>query len=125
MKLSFSLKAKPVGDAPPLKPPTKFGAFDEDENADIAVTAASSKSGDVNKRLAAMNSHVATSKATQKMIQQQMKLDQTVYQYDEVYDRMKEAEAKAKARKEDAAKERKVRLLFIIFDATETLKLCT
>lgn len=126
MKLSFSLnaskKASPSTSAKPptsLKKPAAFGADDDDEtNAlDAAPTASSSnKSLDVNRRLAAQNLSTSTfggslSRAQKEKLKKEKEVDPTVYEYDEVYDQMKEAQTKAKAAKEDEPEARKVRLL--------------
>lgn len=117
-KLSFSFsskpKAAPLGAAPALKKPAAFGDLgDDDEPIDAALTSSSSARADVNKRLAAQGASTSTaggalSRTAKKKLQQEIAVDPTVYEYDEVYDRMKEAEVRAKAIKEDEAAERKV-----------------
>lgn len=111
MKVSFSLasKAKPVGTAPPLRQPAVFAAADDDEPIDAAPTASSSSHVDANKRLAAQTA--AVSKAQRLRMEQEMKVDNTVYEYDEVWDKMQEAKQRQKEAKEVEAKVRKVRSL--------------
>lgn len=120
MKVSFSLKSKaaaassskPVGDAPSLKKPVAFASLEDDEPVDAAVTAIAGSSSSVpaNKRLIAQN--VGMSKALQRQIEEEKKVDATVFEYDEVYDKMQEAKARQKAAKEVDSKERKVRLIW-------------
>lgn len=111
MKVSFSLasKAKPVGTAPPFRQPAVFAAADDDEPIDAAPTASSSSYVDANKRLAAQTA--AVSKAQRLRMEQEMKVDNTVYEYDEVWDKMQEAKQRQKEAKEVEAKVRKVRSL--------------
>jgi len=122
MKLSFSLnsKSKPnakVGSAPSFKKPTAFASLDDDDNttADAAPTASSSRSTEANKKLAVQSSG-GSWRAGKKKAQ---KVDASIAQYDEVYDDMKEAARRAKEAKEDADKEKKVRLLIL------TLRFCS
>lgn len=124
MKLSFALgaskKAGPSTSSKPpstLKKPAAFGA-DDDENEndtlDAAPTASSSNASlDVNRRLVAQNMSMSTfggslSRAQKEKLKKEKEVDPTVYEYDEVYDKMKEAQAKVKAIKEDDPEARKV-----------------
>lgn len=111
MKVSFSLvskaKPQPVGDAPSLKRSAAFASLDDDEPIDAAPTAStSSKAASVNKQIVAQN--VEMSKTTRKKLEAEQKVDSTVFEYDEVWDKMQEAKARQKAAKELDAKERKV-----------------
>ncbi len=112
MKVSFSLAnskakaAKPVGEAPTLKRPVTFASLEDDDPVDAATTAGSSKAP-ANKQLVAQNMEM--SKTTKKRIEQEMKVDATVFEYDEVWDKMQEAKLRQKEVKEVDAKERKVR----------------
>ena len=84
-----------------------FASLDDDEPIDAAPTASSSGGGtDANKRLAAQSSGV--SKALKKRIEAEKLVDQSVYEYDEVWDRMQEVKARQKEKKEVEALERKV-----------------
>ncbi|KAF9227883.1 hypothetical protein BS17DRAFT_410333 [Gyrodon lividus] len=108
MKLSFSLtnkNAKQVGAAPPLKKPAAFSSLDDEEPIDAAPTASSSKDVAANKKLLAQN--VESSKAVRNRMEQEMKVDATVYQYDEIWDRMQEVKQRQKEVKEVDAKQRK------------------
>ena len=115
MKVSFSLanaKAKTkaantVGDAPALKKPVAFASLEDDEPVDAAVTAGSSSRGSANKRIVAQN--VEMSKAMKKKLEEEKKVDATVFEYDEVWDKMQETKARQKEAKEADSKERKVR----------------
>ena len=115
MKVSFSLKGKatkPVGEAPSLKRTAAFAALDDDEPVDAAPTA--SASGDkgkvaANKQFIAQS--VQLSKAAKKKLEEEKKVDSTVFEYDEVWDKMQEAKLRQKEVKEAESKERKVRML--------------
>lgn len=117
MKLSFSLNSKkPAASAqtaaapkPALKP-AAVSAFGDDEpepTEDADQPAQSTKPrGDVNRLLAAKSASAAQTKAEKKRMAQELRVDRTVFQYDEVYDAMKDSEVKAKEAK-DEDKERK------------------
>ena len=113
MKVSFSLKgkapAKPVGDAPSLKRTAAFAALDDDEPVDAAPTATGAN-GKVaaNKQFIAQS--VEMSKSMKKKLDAEKKVDATVFEYDEVWDKMQETKLKQKEAKEADAKERKVSL---------------
>ena len=115
MKVSFSLnKPKPTpGDAPPtLKQPKSFGSLDDDEPIDAAPTASSSKAAttNVNKALAAQAATQKVSKVQQKRADAAMKVDETVFQYDEVWEKIQAAKERQKQMKNLEAQERKVSL---------------
>jgi len=116
MKLSFSLPnkaVKPVGAAPPLKKPAIFSSLgDDDDHVDAAPTLSDNKGAAANKKLLAQN--VESSKAARKRMEEEMKVDSTVYQYDEVWDRMQEVKVKQKEAKEVDAKQRKVRVYSVV-----------
>lgn len=120
-KFSFSLSSKPklkpvgagvgvgVGAAPSLKRPAAFDDSNEPlESLDAAPTASSSSRTEVNKRLIAQGS-TKLSRAEKMRIEKEKAVDATVYEYDEVWDRMKDAEKQAKEVREEETKERKVR----------------
>jgi hypothetical protein len=121
MKVSFSLnKPKPSGSAaatpaaaPSLKRPAAFGSADDDEPIDAAPTSSSDARNNgvaANKQLLAKN--VMTSKTMKKKMEAEMKVDATVFEYDEVWDRMQEVKQRQKEAKELEAIERKVWLFF-------------
>jgi coiled-coil domain-containing protein 55 len=119
MKVSFSLAsakskapaapaaAKPVGDAPSLKKPVAFASLDDDEPVDAAATAGGSTSRQPNKQLIAQN--VGMSKSLKRQLEEEKQVDATVFEYDEVWDKMQEAKLRQKMAKEADSKERKVR----------------
>src|ERR1700722_19135477 len=114
MKLSFALpssKAKPVGAAPPLKRPAAFSSLDDDEPIDAAPTLSDDQTAavSVNKQLLAQNLD-SVSKATRKRMEAEKKVDETVYEYDEVWDKMQEAKARQKEAKQADVLQRKVRV---------------
>lgn len=127
MKLSFSLasnktKAKPVGTAPPLKRPAAFASLDDETTEDAAPTASSSTTkGSTNQRLIAQN--VEMSKAAKKRMEAEKKVDETVYQYDEVWESIQESRLKQKEAKEIESKERKVRRTHALDVDTRSLTL--
>jgi coiled-coil domain-containing protein 55 len=117
MKVSFSLSnknTKPLGVAPPLTKPAAFSSLDDEYTRDVVPIASSSKDAVVNKTLLADN--VVSSKAARKRIEQEMKIDATVYEYDEVWDRMQEAKQRQKEVKEADGKQRKVGVCYFSFD---------
>lgn len=114
-KLSFSFgKAKPKTATPVAKPsplnlakPAAFESGDDDE--ELNGEASSSTRTNVHQKLQSTSTAGGSlSRAAKKKLQQEVLVDPTVYEYDEVYDRMKEAELRAKAIKEDEAAVRKV-----------------
>ncbi|EKM82654.1 hypothetical protein AGABI1DRAFT_68466 [Agaricus bisporus var. burnettii JB137-S8] len=123
MKLSFSL-AKPKAPAPPptVTRPSAFGDGDDDDVTDSPSTPPSSNSKtSVNKVVLAQN--VQASKAMKKRIEAEKQVDETVYEYDEVWDKMQEAKLKAKMAKESESKERKPKYIHGLLSAATTRKL--
>lgn len=119
MKLSFSLankNTKPLGTAPPLTKPAAFASLDDE---DVVPVASSSKDAHANKTLLAAK--VASSKATQKRMEQEMRVDSTVYQYDEVWDRMQEVKQRQKEAKEVDAKQRKVSAHHLVIEGSHAV----
>ena len=117
MKVSFSLSnknTKPLGVAPPLAKPAAFSSLDDEDTRDVVPVASSSKNALVNKTHLA--DKVASSKATQKRMEQEMKIDATVYEYDEIWDRMQEVKQRQKEAKEADGKQRKVGVYCFVFD---------
>lgn len=110
--VSFALakpKAATTPAAPPsLKRPAAF-AFGDDEPIDAAPTASSSldKSAAANKKLLRQN--VQSSRTMQQRMEAEKRVDSTVYEYDEVWDKMQEAKLRQKEAKELESKDRKVR----------------
>lgn len=108
MKLSFSInKPKPALPAPSLKRPAVFGLGEDDEPIDAAPTSSSDRGTAANKKLLAQN--VEASNAMRKRMDAEKKVDATVFEYDEIWDKMQEAKQRQKEAKEVDAKERKVR----------------
>jgi coiled-coil domain-containing protein 55 len=109
MKLSFSLnvnKPKPVGEAPSLKRPAAFSSPDDEEPVDAAFTSSTDRKASPNKRLLAQNVQPSTSRL--KKMEAEKKVDPTVYQYDEVWDKMQESKLRQKEAKDADSKQRKV-----------------
>jgi hypothetical protein len=109
MKLSFSLKTKdkPIAVAPSLKKPTAFSSFDDDEPVDAAATSSDNQAVLPNKKLIATK--VEYSKTVKRRMEAEKLVDETVYDYDGVYDKMQEAKLRQKEAKEADARLRKVR----------------
>ncbi|KAF7304900.1 DUF2040 domain-containing protein [Mycena kentingensis (nom. inval.)] len=126
MKLSFSLnKGKaPAQQAPTpsLKRPAAF-AFGDDEPIDAAPTSSADagKNVSANKKLLAQNVH--TSKSMKKRMDAERKVDSTVYEYDEVWDKMQEAKVRQKEAKEAQAKDRKPKYIAELLGAAQTRRL--
>ncbi|KAL4071379.1 coiled-coil domain-containing protein 55-domain containing protein [Scleroderma yunnanense] len=118
MKLSFSLANKSTkAAAPPLKPPTAFASLDDDSTVDDAQTTE-------NRHVAANKNLLAqTSKAAQKRLDQELKVDPTVYQYDEIWDRMQDAKQRQKEAKEVDAKVRKPKYIEGLLTSAATRRL--
>ena len=133
MKVSFSLakkssttstNARAAGAAPPLRQPAAFASLD-DEPVDAAPTASTStRNLNANKALAAQAAGLTgMSKALKKKIEKEQNVDSSVYQYDEVWDRMQEAKAREKEKKEIEAKERKPKYIGSLLQAATVRKL--
>ncbi|KAH7889664.1 coiled-coil domain-containing protein 55-domain containing protein [Phlebopus sp. FC_14] len=123
MKVSFSLNnknTKPVGAAPPLKKPVAFASLD-DEPVDAAPTSSSAKDATANKKLLAQN--VESSVVTRRRTERELKVDATVYQYDEVWDRMQEVKHKQKEAKEVDARQRKPKYIEGLLTSAATRRL--
>jgi len=100
---SFQLKKPSV----PTQKPSLFNAGDDDEHGEdslIPDKKTSKKNG-----IGIQTVSAETSKATKKRELAEMAVDSTVYQYDEVWDRMQVAKQKVKEAKMAESKERKVR----------------
>jgi coiled-coil domain-containing protein 55 len=119
MKLSFAFKPKPVGEAPSLKRPTAFASAEDDEPVDAAITSSADLTASANKKFLAQN--VQPSNARLKRMEAEKKVDETVYQYDEVWDKMQEVKSRQKEMKEADSRERKVfRIILSSFQNTLT-----
>ncbi|KAJ7774572.1 coiled-coil domain-containing protein 55-domain containing protein [Mycena maculata] len=127
MKLSFSLnKPKPAAPAAPPPSPKRPAAFafgDDDEPIDAAPTASLSndKSTAANKKLLAQN--VQSSRTMQKRMDAEKRVDSTVYEYDEVWDKMQESKQRQKEAKELESKDRKPKYIHGLLTASTTRKL--
>jgi coiled-coil domain-containing protein 55 len=113
MKLSFNLspsKSAAAGAAPPLKRPAAFASLDDDEPIDAAPTLSIDRNSSVasNKQLLAQNLDTM-SKVMKKRMEEEMKVDATVYEYDEVWDKIQEVKTRQKEAKEADSMQRKVR----------------
>ena len=112
MKLSFSLKAKEkqVGNAPSLKKPAALSSFDDDEPVDAATSLLDNrKAAPSNTKLVAQNA--GSSKAVKKRMKAEILVDETVYDYDGVYDKMQEVKQRQKEAKEAKTQKREVSVM--------------
>lgn len=96
MKLSFSLnKSKPTAPVV-LKKPSAFSLADDEDSTNTLTTQLNNEE---------------SSRSGRKRLEAELKVDETVYEYDEVYDKMQEAKLRQKEIKDMDTKERKVCLL--------------
>lgn len=113
MKLSISLSKSRASASlvPALSRSSAFGNTDDDSDNHDTLSTLPSLDGktSVNKVVLAQN--MQTSKATKKRMEAEKQVDSTVYEYDEVWDKMQEAKLKTKTTKEQESRERKVRVL--------------
>ncbi|KAK1236537.1 hypothetical protein PQX77_000230 [Marasmius sp. AFHP31] len=120
---SLSLKSKSTpAPAPVLKRPVAFGSLDDDEPIDAAPTSSTvDRNVSANKKFLAQNA--LNTKAMQTRMEKEMKVDETVYDYDGVWDKMQEAKQRQKEAKEVEAKERKPRYIEGLLASAQTRKL--
>ncbi|KAJ7285801.1 coiled-coil domain-containing protein 55-domain containing protein [Mycena rebaudengoi] len=121
---SFAVKPKATPAAPPpsLKRPAVFLSADDDEPIDAAPTSSALDKGtSANKKLLAQN--VLTSKTTQKRMEAEKRVDNTVYEYDEVWDKMQEAKQRQKEAKEAETKDRQPKYIHGLLSSAATRRL--
>ncbi|KAF5365731.1 hypothetical protein D9758_003294 [Tetrapyrgos nigripes] len=121
MKLSFSLKAKPAPAQAPLKQPAAFASLDDEETTDVAPTSSTDRDASANKKLLAQN--VTISNKMKKRMEAEKTVDESVYEYDEVWDKMQEAKQRQKEAKELDAKERKPKYIHGLLASAATRRL--
>ncbi|KAJ7046812.1 coiled-coil domain-containing protein 55-domain containing protein [Mycena alexandri] len=125
MKLSFSLakpKAAPAPPPPSLKRPAAFALGEDDEPIDAAPTSSAADKGTAaNKKLLAQNVH--SSRTMQKRMEAEKRVDQTVYEYDEVWDKMQESKQRQKEAKEVESKDRRPKYISGLLASAQTRKL--
>ena len=111
MKLSFSLKAKEkqVGNPPSLKKPAALSSFDDDEPVDATTSLLDNRKAAPNTKLIAQNAE--SSKAVKKRMEAERLVDETVYDYDGVYDKMQEVKQQQKEAKEAKSQKREVSIM--------------
>jgi hypothetical protein len=110
MKVSFSLAKKPETPSSlqlkkPSAPTQKPSLFNADDDDEVSLTSDSKTKGG----LGIQTLSAEASKAQKKREMAEMAVDSTVYQYDEVWDKMQVAKQKVKEAKMAETKERKVR----------------
>ncbi|TFK42553.1 coiled-coil domain-containing protein 55-domain containing protein [Crucibulum laeve] len=114
MKLSFSLnKPKTTTPAAPVKAPSLFSSADDDDDA-VSLPGTSKPP---------VAPKVETSKAIRKRMEAEKQVDETVFEYDEVWDKMQEAKQKLKEVKEQDSKERKPKYIHNLLTSAATRKL--
>ena len=112
MKVSFSLARKPETPSPfqlkkppaPAQKPSLFNVDDDDNGVSLVPDPTTNKKNGIG----IQNVSAETSKAQKKREQAEMAVDSTVYQYDEVWDKLQMAKQKVKEAKVAETKERKV-----------------
>ncbi|KAK7019351.1 nuclear speckle splicing regulatory protein 1 [Favolaschia claudopus] len=87
----------------------------------LPPTASLDKAASANKKLLAQN--VQTSRTTQKRMQAEKNVDATVYEYDEVWDKMQESKLRQKEAKESEAKDRKPKYIAGLLASASTRRL--
>jgi coiled-coil domain-containing protein 55 len=100
MKLSFSLN-KPIQPPAPIKP-SAFSLADDGDPEDSGLLGKSQGKTDS----LAYNAH--SSQAMRRRMEAEKRVDETVFEYDEVWDKMQEAKQRQQASKEADAGLRKV-----------------
>ncbi|GJJ12122.1 hypothetical protein Clacol_006363 [Clathrus columnatus] len=137
MKLSFALpKAKASTTPAPLKPTPALTSLGDDtdtlynKNEEMTFESASGSSSNAaaNKRplanrVAQVQTSSILSRITRKALDEQQKIDKTIFEYDEVYDVMKMAETKAKEMKEAESQTRKPKYINSLLSSAATRKL--
>lgn len=101
MKLSFSLN-KPIQPSAPIKRPSAFSLADDGDTEGSGLLG---KSQGKTEPLA-YNAH--SSQVMRKRMEGEKRVDETVFEYDEVWDKMQEAKLRQQASKEADASLRKV-----------------
>jgi len=115
MKVSFSLAKKPETRSPfqlkkppaTTQKPSLFNADDDDDGGSPTSDSMTNKKNGIGIQTVSAE----TSKAQKKRELAEMAVDSTVYEYDEVWDKIQVAKQKVKETKMAESKERKVRLL--------------
>ncbi|KAF9264652.1 hypothetical protein L218DRAFT_925058 [Marasmius fiardii PR-910] len=120
--LSLNKAKSTVAPAPTLKKPVAFGSLDDDEPIDAAPTSAADQKVSANKKFLAQNAAL-NSKVMQKRMEKEMKVDETVYDYDAVWDKMQEAKQRQKEMKDAETKEKKPKYIGGLLASAATRKL--
>ncbi|KAJ3516623.1 hypothetical protein NLJ89_g1008 [Agrocybe chaxingu] len=118
MKLSIPLNKPKAAHpkAPILRPPAFSLGGEEDRNDGEHTSNPTDRSGPV-------AHNVESSKAMRKRMQAEKRVDETVYEYDEVWDKMQEAKQRAQAAKEADANIRKPKYIQNLLSSAATRKL--
>ena len=115
MKLSISLnKPKVVQPSAPIKRPSAFSLADDGDTEDNGLLG---KSRGKTEPLA-HNAH--SSQAMRRRMEAEKRINETVYEYDEVWDKMQEAKQRQQASKEADASLRKVESVSCLRPACST-----
>ncbi|KAF8964712.1 Ccdc55 protein [Flammula alnicola] len=118
MKLSISLnKPKAAQPTAPIKPPPAFSlGAEEDAEEDVPISKKPARSGPV-------AHNMETSKAMRKRMEAEKRVDKTVFEYDEVWDKMQEVKQRQQAAKEADASVRKPKYIHNLLSSAATRKL--
>lgn len=115
MKLSISLnKPKVVQPQAPIKRPSVFSLVDDADTEDNGLLG---KSQGKTEPLA-HNAH--SSQAMRRRMEAEKRVDETVFEYDEVWDKMQEAKQRQQAKKEADASLRQVALALCLHPSCST-----
>ena len=108
MKLSISLN-KPKGVQPPIpiKRPSAFSLVDDGDTEDNGLL------GKSQSKIEPLAHNVHTSQAMRRRMEAEKRVDETVFEYDEVWDKMQEAKQRQQAAKEADAASRKVLMPYL------------
>ncbi|KAG8776728.1 hypothetical protein FRC20_010700 [Serendipita sp. 405] len=117
-KISFSLKAKPKSKTPNI-PPQQVSAFSSLDDEGEAPTPKPTKNA---RPIAMVSTQSGMTKAMRREMDRQKRVDATVYQYDEVYDGLKEAERLEEIKKEEEARIRQPKYIGNLLQAADQRK---
>ncbi|KAF5358345.1 hypothetical protein D9756_001547 [Leucocoprinus leucothites] len=125
MKLSIALNKPKAPAIPPptLSRPSAFGNGDDNDDTNDTPSTLLSSDGKTSVNKVTLAQNMQSSKAMKKKMEAEKQVDDTVYEYDEIWDKMQEAKLKAKATKEQESKERKPKYIHGLLNAAATRKL--
>lgn len=121
--ISISLKSKTAqSTGAKISRLSRLNELTDEDLMDAAPTSEASGRTQVNKRLSMMNSS-SNSKAQRRRIQEAEAVDKSVYQYDEIYDKLQDAKQRVKEAKEADSKIRQPKYIKNLLISAETRRL--